>query len=498
MNTQRNHIYSILAAFLISAAVIGLLLFSSPGMVGIDGYYHIAIASMIWNEGLLFAFPYLEFTLLDQAHYVDMHMLFHVLQSPFTAFLDLEGAAKLSATLFAAATFSLFVWLLCQYKIPYPLFWALMLLILSESFLYRMMMPRPPIFALLYSWLAFHCLMQKKHKELAVVACLFVWTYKVFPILLPMVLIAMFVFYVEKREISIRPLVAVVVGIAAGLIINPYFPDNVSFLWNAIQMKILSDSFQASVGNEWYPLKTLVLLKDAAIPLAAYLVGILLTNRDEWKNDPPRLFWFLLSTMWLLMLFKSRRFIEFFPPAALLFLIFAMRPWLQQQSVGLWLKQRFMWLPAVAAIVLLAGSGYYTLSEEYERLQDRQPVEAYEGGAKWLAEHTPAGSRVFHTDWDDFPRLFFHNRHNIYVVGLDPDYMRLKDGKLYKRWRSIGRGKDKHPEDTILNTFGSEYVFTDTRHKSFIKIAEKSSRMQRVFDDKYSRVYQVFAPDKAK
>ena len=332
MDIKYRQISSLVAAFLISAVVVSCLLFTSPGMVGVDGYYHITIASIVWNEGLTFAFPYLEFTLLDQAHYVDMHMLFHLLQSPFTAFLESETAAKLSATFFIACTFTLFTWLLRQYEVPYPLFWVLLLLILSESFLYRMMMSRPPIFALAYTWLAFHCLMRRKYTGLAIVACLFAWTYKVFPILLPMAAIAMFVIYVEKKEIDVRPMLAVAVGITAGLIINPYFPENINFLWNAIQMKILSDSFQASVGNEWYPLKTLALLKDAAIPLAAYLLGILLTNREEWRNDPARLFWFLLSTMWLLMLFKSRRFIEFFPPAALLFFIFAIRPWLQQQS----------------------------------------------------------------------------------------------------------------------------------------------------------------------
>jgi len=337
--------------------------------------------------------------------------------------------------------------------------------------------------------------MRKNYLGLAIVACLFAWTYKVFPILLPMAVIGMLVIYVEKRVFDIRPLLAVVAGIIVGLVINPYFPDNISFLWHAIHMKILSDSFQASVGNEWYPLKTLTLLKDAAIPLTAYLLGILLTNRSEWKNDPARLFWFLLATMWLLMLFKSRRFIEFFPPAALLFFIFSIRPWLQQQPVGQWLRQRMMWLPTLAAAALLSVGGYHTLSETYESMQERQPVEAYAGGAKWLAEHTPAGSRVFHTDWDDFPRMFFHNRHNTYIVGLDPDYMRLKDSELYATWRRISRGKEKHPEDIIMDRFGAEYVLTDTNHTSFIKVAEHSPRMQKVYGDQYTRVYRVLVKE---
>lgn len=485
----------LMAVFFLCMAVAGFLQFSSPGLAGNDGYYHIAMGALIWDQGLSVAFPYLEFTLLNEAHFVDMHMLFHVLQAPFTVFLDLESAAKVSSTVFIALTFSLFVWLLRQYDIRYSLFWALVLLILSESFLYRMLIPRPPVFALAYTWLAFHFLMQGKFKSLALIACLFVWTYKVFPILFPMAIIAMIVFYMEKKAIDFRPLLAVVAGVAIGLVVNPYFPDNIYFLLDAMRMKIFAEGFQASVGNEWYPLKTLALLKDAAVPLAAYLAGALLTNREEWKADPCRLFWFLLATMWLIMLFKSRRFIEFFPPAALLFFIYSIRPWLKRLSFADISRKRSLWLPVAVGTALLATAGYQTLHGEYMRMQKRLPVEAYQGAATWLARHTPEGSRVFHTDWDDFPRLFFYNRHNTYIVGLDPDYMRLKNADMYQTWRNISRGKVRRPEDVIVNTFGTRYVFTDTKHKRFIKMADRNPQMQKVYNDRFAAVYLIRSAD---
>jgi len=482
---------SLIATFVACMGVVGFLQFSGQGLAGNDGYFHIAMGSLIWDQGLSIDFPYLEFTLLDQAHFVDAHMLFHVFQAPFTAFLDLESAAKLSSTVFIALAFVLFVWLLRQYDIPYPLFWALLLLISSESFLYRMMMPRPPVFALAYTWLAFYFLMQRKFTFLAVVACVFTWTYKSFFILFPMACIAILVFYVVKKEIDFKPLLAVGLGVLAGLVINPYFPDNIFFLIDALRMKIFSDGFNIAVGNEWYPFTTLTLLQDAAIPLCAYIAGILLSNRDEWKADPYRLFWFLLATFWLLMLLKSRRFIEFFPPAALLFFIFAVKSWAQGFSLALLRQQRVLWLPVAIVVLLLAAAGYKTLHGEYAKMQKKAPVNAYQGGARWLAEHTPAGSTVFHTDWDDFPRLFFHNRHNHYIVGLDPDYMRLKDAVRYQLWRRISKGKIKHPADLIQHQFGARYVFTDKKHKRFIKIANRSPRMQLVFNDQYSKVYHI-------
>jgi hypothetical protein len=397
----------LIAAFLISAAVIGFLQFSSPGFAGNDGYYHIAMGSMVWQQGLHVSFPYLEFTLLDQQHYVDTHMLFHLLQAPFTAVFELETAARASSTVFVALAFTLFVWLLGKYEIAFPLFWLLLLLILSESFLYRMLMPRPPVFALAFTWVAFHFLMQRRLTALAITSCLFVWSYKSFPILIAMGGIAVFVFFIEKKIVDLKPLTVIFVGIAIGMVINPYFPDNIYFLWDALRMKIFSDGFNAHVGNEWYPFKTLTLLKEATIPLAAYLGGILLTNREEWKTDPCRLFWFLLSTLWLIMLFKSRRFIEFFPPAALLFFIFSLQPWLRQFSFRKALRHRFGWLMLSAGALALSAAGCHTISMEYNSMQKRAAVDQYRGGATWLKENTPAASTVFHTDWDDFPRLLY-------------------------------------------------------------------------------------------
>ena len=101
---------SLIAAFFVCMAVVGFLQFSSPGLAGNDGYFHIAMGSLVWEQGLSVAFPYLEFTLLDQDHFVDTHMLFHLFQAPFTAFLDLESAAKLSSTVFVALAFSFLVW----------------------------------------------------------------------------------------------------------------------------------------------------------------------------------------------------------------------------------------------------------------------------------------------------------------------------------------------------------------------------------------------------
>ncbi len=481
-------VWLLLAAFLVGLAVFGFLQYVSPGLAGNDGYYHIAMAAMIRENGLRVFFPYLEFTLLDSRHFVDMHLLFHLLQAPFTAWMPLATAAKTSAALFAAAACTLFVYVLDRHRIPLPLLWLLLLLASSSTFLYRMSMPRPPVLAWIYMLLFFHFQLQRRFLPTLLTALLFTWTYKLFPVLIPLALFAMFVTFVHERRLDPRPLIAVVAGMVAGLLINPYFPDNIVFLVQAVRMKVLALGFGTRVGNEWYPYDTLHLLRILYLPLALWTVALLLTDRRDWRRDPARLFWFLTATMWLLLLLKSRRFIEFFPPAAVLFFAFSVRDGLRRL---LHEGQRRLWGWAFVALLVLAVPGIQSLQRAQTTMLHRTPVDAYRGAAVWLKEHTPPGARVFNTDWDDFPRLFFHNRRNIYIVGLDPDYMRLKDPGLYKLWRLISKGRIPHPEEILLHTFDSAYVFTDIRHHGFLRMAASNRRLRRVYGDRYAIVYEV-------
>ena len=109
----------------------------------------------------------------------------------------------------------------------------------------------------------------------------------------------------------------------------------------------------------------------------------------------------------------------------------------------------------------------------------------------WLATHTPEGERVFHTDWDDFTWLFFHNSHNTYITGLDPTYMQMYDPELYDVWVDISRGDLDKPSQAILESFGASYVITDLAHKDFLNQAEMDSHMEEVYRDEYAVIFQI-------
>jgi hypothetical protein len=124
-------------------------------------------------------------------------------------------------------------------------------------------------------------------------------------------------------------------------------------------------------------------------------------------------------------------------------------------------------------------------------MQGLKPHTLYQGVSGWLEDSTPAGERVFQTDWDDFPRLFFYNTHNTYLVGLDPTYMQLYDQSLYELWVDITRGRIETPARSILVDFGARYVLSDLEHESFLKQAKGDPELVEVYRDEEAVVFLV-------
>lgn len=478
-------------AVALAGTLLAYIQFASPHIVGNDGYHHIKMAELTRQQGLPLSFPWLPLTLLDEHGYADRHMLLHVLQAPFTAFAELELASKWAAVTLATFACGVFYFVLVGFEVRYPLVWLLVLFAASPPFLYRMSMARGQSLGLAFQLLAMYLILKRRPVGLGFVAVLFVWAYNAFPLLLVLVLLGLLSHYLVDGTLEYPLVLGAGIGVACGLVLNPYFPHNVLLLWDHIVPKLFVVNYATSVGGEWRPYNSWALLTLSLGAHLAYGSAIFLTNRDDWRQDAPRLFFFLATTLYAVLLFKSRRFVEYYPPVAVLFLAVSAREWLKTLDVRAiaWTDRKIGGL--IAASLVLAAALQTTVQAAWHDIQRLPSSEAYKGGAEWLAHNTPKGARVFHTDWDDFPRLFFFNTHNTYIVGLDPDYMRLKDPEGYKRWKDITRGKVRLPARVILQRFGCAYAFTDNTHQQFIALADRDPHMRKVYADRHTTVYRV-------
>src|SRR5262245_28681794 len=380
----------VIGALVLILALMGWIQFGGPAILDNDGYYHIRWAAMLReNWPHLPAFKNLPLTTLNEQDYVDHHYLFHILLIPFT-FGDLRVGAKLAAVIYSSIGILSMFALLVALRVRLRWLWLAPLIASSEPFLYRFAMTRAPALSLALLGLGTYLILKRKLILIGVLAFAFVWFYSLFPLLLAFTLAQAVAVYTSERRIDLWPVLACALGIVAGLIINPYFPHNLGLLREHLFMKAGSE-YSVDVGVEWYPYETLVFLQLCGVALAVQVAGMLAFDFKSRVRDAKPLFFLFVSLMFLLMALKSRRFVEYWPPFAVVFAAFTIGPRLENVNFG-WLRQSRDRVIAsiVTAAVVVAACVALTTNVVQARIdvKDETDPYAYRGASEWLATHT--------------------------------------------------------------------------------------------------------------
>jgi hypothetical protein len=102
------------------------------------------------------------------------------------------------------------------------------------------------------------------------------------------------------------------------------------------------------------------------------------------------------------------------------------------------------------------------------------------------------GDIIFHSDWDDWPMLFYHNDYNRYIVGLDATFMYKYSPELYKEWRDITWGDFKgDPYPIIKNDFRATLIFVAKNDTGAMDKYFKDDARYELLYDKEGKVYKV-------
>jgi hypothetical protein len=480
-----------------------------------DGYYHIKWARLLWDNMRAGhfppAFPWLPLTTLGPREYVDHHLLFHIILIPFTWFRDLQMGAKVAAILFASlAVFSCY-WLVVRYEIRYRLIWLLALLACSAPFLYRMNMTKAPPFAIIFLTIGSYFLFERKYWQLLPLAFVFALTYDMFVLLILAAVIWTIVIGWTEERFEWRPLAWIGLGSVLGLIINPYFPHNLYLFYEHARVKITATDFATKVGQEWYPYDTREFMVNCYVALVAMLIGYLAFDPSDRKRAQRPMYFLILSTLLLLMTARWKRFAEYFPPFAILFVAFTLenfwrgravfthlpddvmedlQPFLDRQETAATAKEtknEETWkiikiaFVAVALGIALFANVYRTAKD----IRETDPRDYYAKGAAWMRANVPPGEMVFNTDWDDFPRLFYYDPTHVYTSGLDPTYLLDKNPDLSQLYDRITTGEEEDPGPLIRDRFGARWIFSDNTkdHDGFYDNALRSGWFDRVYED---------------
>ena len=480
-----------------------------------DGYYHIKWTQTLWesikNRDFPPQFPWLPLTTLNPKDYVDHHLLFHIFQIPFAISSDPRLGAKIASAIFGGLAVLSCYWLLLHYRVRYAMVWLIALLACSAPFLFRMNMAKAPPLAIVYLIIAIHLLFKRKYRPLLPLALIFTWTYDLFVMLMMATVFWSATIAITEKRFEWRPLVYVTLGCALGLVINPYFPHNLQLLAQHMKIKITASDFDTKVGSEWYPYDSWEFLGNSAVACIAMLVGYIAFEPSERRRGQYPIFFLLLSTALMIMTARWKRIAEYWPPFAVLFAGFALKPWLEgnrpyltrlpadvleelkpfldREGVPASVEEDMtfrdvMRTVAVAAVaVVLSVFLFLNLRATVKEIGQSERHEYYRAGIEWMRNNVPPGQVVFNTDWDDFPRLFYFDPTHYYVSGLDPSYLYDKDQDLSRLYDRITLGRQEDPGPLIRDRFGARYVFSDNTHHDFFEHARSSGWFDIVYED---------------
>lgn len=484
--------------FLVALGAMLAIQFSSQAIVDNDGYYHIRWSWMLRHSlPHLPQFRWLPLTVLEPSRYVDHHFLFHVLLMPFT-FGDLRIGAKLAAALFGALAVGALFALLVAEDVRHRWVWYLPLLAGAEPFLYRMSMTRAPSLSLVLLAACLYLMLHGRLPGLLVLTFLFVWLYSMFPLVVVFAGFYLVAVLLSEQRLEWRPLAATLGGALLGLLINPYFPKNLLLIREHLHM-VLHPPAAVDVGVEWYSYEAWDMLTGCAVSFAVYFLGLVRFDFRKRSSDLRPLFFLLISVALLIVFSKWRRFVEYWPPFAVLFAAFAWNsspgPEAEAAPVGVavpWAHR----ITVLGANVLVIALGLLALGNLWragKELREEPNPFAYQGAAAWLKAHTPEGSMVFNTDWDEFPMLFYYDQHNVYVTGLDTRYLADYNPALWSAYSRVTQGEEADAAPIIRDRFGAQYVVTANESTDFLDAANSSGGFENVYHDSYAVVLRIRA-----
>ncbi len=496
-----------------------------------DSFYHAKIAVLFRDGTFLREFTALPYTTLAQS-FADHHFLYHLLLIPFVSVTDPLIGLKLATILFGSLLALTFYWFIRRWQVPWA-FVATVILLLVSTFTFRMNLAKASSLSVTLLLLGLATAFSYKPKLLGILAFAYVWFYGGFLLLAVCVLTFAAVSALHRRfvrredgnqllqrirallgrafrrqvkqRMNLRLAVAVLIGISLGVVINPFFPGNMKFYLDQV-VRIGAVNYQKAigVGGEWYPYGFVELVANTvlvSIPLVVAIVLFVLFFRRQSARS------ITLFCLWLFFLFltlKSRRYIEYYVPFALLFAVFSLHDTLKnirwrailKSAQQTFLQKTLGWLGAIALVtyiaILLPTVVIRDLVTEKKDLASGFPIGVFSEESEWIRTNGQPGAVVFHSDWDEFPVLFYYNSASRYIAGLDPTFLYLADQDRYWKWANVTLGQEKGDVWSIVRgTFDADFVFVERGHTPMKRLIDADSRFSLAYEGPDAFVYTV-------
>jgi hypothetical protein len=381
------------AALLSGAAALGWLQTRTPHLVDRDSYYHARIAHLLPERGLSREFPWAQESVWKD-RFSDKDFLFHVVLAPFCRGEDPAAGAKWAAWICGCAVLGALAAFFAGAGFRAPALWLLLVPALGSHFLFRMVEVRGHVLSVALLILGLLALLRDRRRWAFAAGAVYAWTYAAPHLFVVFAAIDALARSAAERRWTWGGLPAAAGGVAAGLVVHPYFPYDLEQWW-IINVRILGQAWSLGgdtalrLGEEFQPVfprslvvsSTLVFLALLGTAGAGIFRGAALGTRTQ------RLAAWMLGGF--VMYCMSARFIEYFAPLALLAGASAVEDLWPRESP--WTRRRAG--VAAAAAILALVLGVRALGTAREQIVDT-PGPDLAGTARWTRANVPPGETI--------------------------------------------------------------------------------------------------------
>ncbi|MEK7649095.1 MAG: hypothetical protein AAB400_04270 [Patescibacteria group bacterium] len=538
---QRNRTLIIVGALLIGTFTLFAWLRQEPVFLDGDPFYHAKIAQlMIEQRGIIKEFPWIPGSVLEQ-HFTDHHFLYHVLLIPFVAMVgDPLIAVRIASIFFASVFVVCFYFLLRYYSVRAPFAYTLLLLI-SPMVISRINLDKAPAVSLILLLAGLYALAAQKKWLLFTLSFLYVWLYDAWPLFF----IASFLWcfagsaarQLDQHRFQIasffNPRVYVsfffcVLGLAAGIIINPYFPDNLAFFkTHLFSIALATKGLAFGIGQEWFPVEPFTFIRSniffsilwlctiswSIVQILSMCGKLSLSNsaRTPSAYSQASLFFGSFSILLFLATVKSQRMAEYFIPIGILFIACSLHDlmgafsWAQvKQAASHMSSESHLALKVLGSMTALIAAVYifnthswdYSLFLRMTRDAQRYPFHSMQRVSEHMNAHIPRGAIIATNDWSFFPQLMYYADSFRYVWGLDPTFTHDANPEKYTTLFSLVRGeKNDTAAELLKKEFSASYLLLAKQDKeplkAFSAYAAKSSSFKKEYEDTEAILYAI-------
>lgn len=485
-----------------------------------DSFYHAAMGWRLAHGELVRAFPWLPLTTLATA-FADHHFLYHVALVPFVAALGPVAGTRAAAVAFAALAVAVFHFVIRKLEVRHAWLFTFVFATAGSS-VFRLNLAKANALAAVLVLLAFLAMRLDRRRALFAVAFLYVWTHGSWPLLLVLAAFDLLAerFAAPAREawhLRLTPaasrLAAVAGGLLAGLVVNPYFPENLSFYWQqVVRIAVLGHASGVARGDEWTSIGLLDLFARNPGPflVLAAVLGFLAfavmwprvlrsaarVERDDAQGVVLAL---VMSVALLLMTLRQQRQVEFLSPflllaAALLFSALFRRidpAAARREFRKIFPRPHLPLLAAAFVAFALLNVGVRGLMQGRALFAEVRTHHAAPEIAAALRGVAPAGALVWHDRWDDFPAFFLYAPEFRYVAGLDPQFLASASPERYRLWEELKEGGVTDSAAVMRREFGASYAVVRADRAALIAALAADSSARLVYADSVASIYEL-------